>query len=459
MGPFSELSMKTDCTSSICRTATALVAAVAASIACADDVPTSVPAVAASQLSASSTFTSDGYMAIDLGVVSVHVSEPAASIAHDINASGTVVGESTDNDLRTSAFIWSKETGMRSLGRLSPGHSYSIANAINDAGWVVGESTNHAALWKPGEEGTYLLEYDVQSVALDVNNDGVVVGVYRAPGGTYMNRGFRWANGEFRDLGPVDGSQAVARAINSPGNIVGTACTPNGVCDAAVWDAVGTQTLLGITGTLGNYGIARGINDRGDIVGAYRPFGQPFFGSVFLWRPGQGATAVTSTRSDVNGINNSRQIVGSITQTNPAPVLWDPMAGTVWLPGLGGLYGAANAINDAGWIVGYSENPGRFNRAVLWRRNGAPVARIDGPTTGKKKKPLAFSAAGSTDPDGDALTFSWTYGDGTAAVAGSSVEHEYAEWGTYMVTLTAKDAYGLTSSVTSAITIAPPGQR
>jgi probable HAF family extracellular repeat protein len=449
--------MKTECTSSICRTATALVAAVAASVACADGVPTSIPAVPPSQLSASSTLASDGYMAIDLGVVSVHVSEPAASIAHDINASGTVVGESTDNDLRTSAFIWSKETGMRSLGRLSPGHSFSIANAINDAGWVVGESMNHAVLWKPGEEGTYLLEYDVQSVAFDVNNDGVVVGVYRAPGGTYMNRGFRWASGEFRDLGPLDGSGA-AVAINNAGNIVGTACTPTGVCDAAVWDAVGAQKLLGINGTLGISSVARSINDRGDIVGAYHPFSQPFYGSVFLWRPGQGASAVTSTRSDVNGINDSGQIVGSITQTNPAPVLWDPMAGTVWLPGLGGLYGAANAINDAGWIVGYSENAGRFNRAVLWRRNGAPVARIDGPITGMKKKPLAFSAAGSTDPDGDALTFSWSLGDGTPAVAGSSVVHEYAEWGSYTVTLTARDAYGLTSSVTSAITIAPPGQ-
>jgi len=450
--------MKTERTSWICRTAIALVAVVAASVACADDTPTSIPAVPPSQRSANSALASDGYMAIDLGVVSVHVSEPAASIAHDINASGTVVGESTDNDLRTSAFVWSKETGMRSLGRLSPGHSYSIANAINDAGWVVGESTNHAALWKPGEDGTYLLEYDVQSVALDVNNDGVVVGVYRAPGGTYMNRGFRWANGEFRDLGPLDGSQAVARAINKLGSVVGTACSPTGVCDAAAWDAAGTQKLLGITGTLGNYGLARSINDRGDIVGAYRPFGQPFFGSVFLWRPGQGATAVTSTRSDGNGINNSGQIVGSITQTNPAPVLWDPMAGTVWLPGLGGLYGAANAINDAGWIVGYSENAGRFNRAVLWRRNGAPVARIDGPTTGMKKKPLAFSAAGSTDPDGDALAFSWSFGDGTPAATGSSVAHEYAEWGNFTVTLTARDTFGLTSSVASAITIAPPGQ-
>jgi probable HAF family extracellular repeat protein len=187
-------------------------------------------------------------MAIDLGVLSTRPSEPAASIAHDINAAGTVVGESTDDDSRTIAFIWARETGMRSLGRLSPGHSYSRANAINDAGWVVGESAAHAALWKPGEHVAYLLPEDVQSVALGVNNDGVVVGVYRGTGSDYMNRGFRWANGQVRDLGPLDG-RAATSGINNPGAIVGTACDATGGCDAVVWDSEGSQKPLGIYGT------------------------------------------------------------------------------------------------------------------------------------------------------------------------------------------------------------------
>jgi hypothetical protein len=99
-----------------------------------------------------------------------------------------------------------------------------------------------------------------------------------------------------------------------------------------------------------------------------------------------------------------------------------------------------------------------LNRAILWRRNDAPVARIDGPTAGMKKKPLVFSAAGSTDPDGDALTFSWSFGDGTPAAAGLSVKHEYDDWGSYTVTLTARDIYGMSSSGTSVVTVAPPGQ-
>src|SRR6478672_11294322 len=148
---------------SICRTTAAVALVLVA--ACHADAPTSIPAPSAIHPSASSAQTSDDYMAIDLGVLSAHPSEPAASIAHDVNASGTVVGESTDDDSRTIAFIWARETGMRSLGRLSPGHSYSRANAINDAGWVVGESAAHATLWKPGEHIAYLLPEDVQSVA------------------------------------------------------------------------------------------------------------------------------------------------------------------------------------------------------------------------------------------------------------------------------------------------------
>jgi hypothetical protein len=190
-----------------------------------------------------------------------------------------------------------------------------------------------------------------------------------------------------------------------------TGCAAN-----KIWNSVGTGTRLGIVPTLGGLAVARRINDSGEIVGDYSPFDDPLSNSVFVWRPGQGATTVAS-RANVYDINNA-----------------------------------------AGWIVGYGENPARLDRAVLWRLNDAPVARIDGPTTGMKKKPLVFSATGSTDPDGDALTFSRSFGDGTPAAAGPSVTHEYGDWGRYTVTLTARDLHGMPSSVASVVTVAPPGQ-
>lgn len=58
---------------------------------------------------------------------------------------------------------------------------------------------------------------------------------------------------------------------------------------------------------------------------------------------------------------------------------------------------------------------------------------------------LTFRAEG-TDPDGDALTYRWDFGDGTAAT-GETPQHTYADNGTYNVVVTADDSYeGLLSS-------------
>ena len=452
--------MKPARTSSISRKAI-VVFAFAGTIACADDAPTAVPSVNPTHLSAASTAASNDYMVINLGVLSTDLAHPALSTAYDINASGTVVGQSTDNDFRTLAFIWKRETGMSALDRSCPTPSSSRANAINDAGWVVGQSMGRAALWKPGECAHFLFPEYVRSMAWDVNNDGIIVGQYQSGASDVMDRAFRWANGKIVDLEYVDGAETTAYAINNSGMIVGSERIPGGsVDDAVFWNPAGARTRLGIDKTLGYLGHARSVNDRGEIAGQYNPFDLPLSTSAFVWRPGQSPMRVAS-RAAAFGINNNGQMVGldrSIS-FDATPVLWDPMAGTVALPRLGGLRGTAYAINDAGWIVGFSEQQtDGLSRAVLWRRNAAPVARIDGPATGMKKKPLVFSAASSTDPDGDALSFSWSFGDNTPATAGTAVTHEYDDWGSFTITLTARDAYGLSSSVAYAVTIAPPGQ-
>ncbi|MCM8783484.1 MAG: PKD domain-containing protein [Candidatus Omnitrophica bacterium] len=55
-----------------------------------------------------------------------------------------------------------------------------------------------------------------------------------------------------------------------------------------------------------------------------------------------------------------------------------------------------------------------------------------------------FDASNSYDPDGDALSYSWDFGDGDKA-EGIKVKHTYTKSGTYTVTLTVKDSTGLTS--------------
>jgi YVTN family beta-propeller protein len=56
---------------------------------------------------------------------------------------------------------------------------------------------------------------------------------------------------------------------------------------------------------------------------------------------------------------------------------------------------------------------------------------------------VAFDASGSTDSDGSVARYDWDFGDGdTAANAGASPNHTYAQAGTYQVTLTETDNEG-----------------
>ena len=83
-----------------------------------------------------------------------------------------------------------------------------------------------------------------------------------------------------------------------------------------------------------------------------------------------------------------------------------------------------------------------------------PDAALDGPWAAYAGDPLAMSAAGSTDADGDALTYAWEFGDGSAAT-GSSLAHTFSAAGQYAVRLIATDIRGLADTVTSAATITP----
>ena len=82
-----------------------------------------------------------------------------------------------------------------------------------------------------------------------------------------------------------------------------------------------------------------------------------------------------------------------------------------------------------------------------------PVAAVNGPFTGSEGgPPISMSGAGSTDPDGDALTYLWSFGDG-ATDTGPTVSHTYAQDGLFNVRLIVRDVRGLADTVTTTATI------
>lgn len=89
--------------------------------------------------------------------------------------------------------------------------------------------------------------------------------------------------------------------------------------------------------------------------------------------------------------------------------------------------------------------------------NRDPVASFTNPQTASDSTGVSyrFSAAGSTDPDGDTLSYAWTFGDGTGA---NSRDHtkKYTRDGNFTVRLTVSDGKGGSSTKTTTVTVDVP---
>jgi len=89
---------------------------------------------------------------------------------------------------------------------------------------------------------------------------------------------------------------------------------------------------------------------------------------------------------------------------------------------------------------------------VVEANDRVPVAATDGPYVGIEGSSVTLSAAGSSDPDGDALTYEWSFGDGTEGT-GATPTHVYADNGNYQVRVIVTDPYGAADSATTTVTV------
>jgi PKD repeat protein len=85
-----------------------------------------------------------------------------------------------------------------------------------------------------------------------------------------------------------------------------------------------------------------------------------------------------------------------------------------------------------------------------------PIASPNGPYVATIGQAVAFSSAGSMDPDGGAVTYSWNFGDNSAAATTASPTHVYGSAGTYTVTLTVTDDESVNTSATTTATVSVP---
>jgi probable HAF family extracellular repeat protein len=199
--------------------------------------------------------------------------------------------------------------------------------------------------------------------AYDINNQGQVAGFYY-PDNNFPHA-FLWSNGNMEDLGTLSGSSSQANALNDQGQVVGSITIDEGdesVSHAFIWSAREGMRDLGTLG--GPDSSAADISPDGEVVG--NSFINGSTGHAFLWKDG-----VMQDLGDFfpRAIDAHGQIVGTV-EVGPAdthPFLWSN--GEIKdLGTLGGDQSVANALNDQGQVVGFSEiDDGTDNsHAFLW---------------------------------------------------------------------------------------------
>jgi probable HAF family extracellular repeat protein len=168
----------------------------------------------------------------------------------------------------------------------------------------------------------------------------------------------------------LGGNPSRAYGINESGFTVGSV-DGNGI--AAVWTAPGTFSVVGP----GLFSQFHDVNDQGVAVGYWAVAGGTIH--AVRWTEAGGFEDIGTLRpgsySYAQAVNNAGQIVGNDQQGGQRPFLWSPSSGMTALAILpGSINGIAFDINDAGAVVGesHAELDG-INHGVLWPASGGVV--------------------------------------------------------------------------------------
>jgi probable HAF family extracellular repeat protein len=360
----------------------------------------------------------------------------ALGAANQINERGAAVGSSAtsipaapdsnlgvcdgiDGDLPFvfHAFHW-QNGALTDLGALPGENNSSCATSINKSGEIVGRSEIdivdplfgvrefRAVLWKDGEIhnlGTFGGKYSLPG---SINNRGQVAGsatnaisdpyslLYQlvfSPDGT-QTRAFLWENGHKRDLGTLGGPDAQAGLVNDDGQVGGISfvnSTPNSVTGFPtlhpfLWHK-GKMKDLGTLGGFGSPGTptspptvgVSGLNNRGQVIGL-SPLAGDQIAHPFLWDDGNLVDLTVQSGgliATADAINDAGQIVGNATFPNGASdaYLWQDGVITDLGALAGDCFSRAFAINSRGQVVGQSFSCAtNIVRSFLWE-NGSMV--------------------------------------------------------------------------------------
>jgi PKD repeat protein/sugar lactone lactonase YvrE len=311
-----------------------------------------------------------------------------------------------------------------------------------------------------------------------------------AAGGLYVNViTRRQPTGEIRgQILPPDasGNRAPKGAITAPAgdvtiqtgqsvNFAGTASDPDGDAVTVLWtfgDGTTSSALAPGSHTFpiaGTYTVRLTATDSRGLSDPAPPTRTITVQPTATNRPPSGTiTAPVGNVTIAAGQSVSFAGTASDPDGDMVTVLWvfgDGSTSTLLAPGAhtfatAGTYTVRLTATDSRGLADPAP-PSRTITVQAVTANRPPTAVITAPTgnvTITAGQSVTFSGTAS-DPDGDAITVLWDFGDGTSSTLLAPGAHTFATAGTYTVRLTATDSRGLaaTNPPTRTITVNPAG--
>src|SRR5205809_506040 len=108
------------------------------------------------------------------------------------------------------------------------------------------------------------------------------------------------------------------------------------------------------------------------------------------------------------GVNPSHVCADNGTDTGRPTSQTNPITATHTYA-LPGTYTVSVTVTDKDGGAG----SGQLTVTVGTAPNRPPTAAVGGPYSGAEGAAVSFDGSGSSDPDGDALTYAWNFGDGS----------------------------------------------
>ncbi|GAA2313432.1 hypothetical protein GCM10010149_75870 [Nonomuraea roseoviolacea subsp. roseoviolacea] len=130
-----------------------------------------------------------------------------------------------------------------------------------------------------------------------------------------------------------------------------------------------------------------------------------------------------------------------------------PWSGTQVMDLAFGPDGALYVLDYGTGSFGGDENSALYRIEYIKGRDRSPTAQASADkTSGQPPLTVVFSSEGSADPDGQALSYSWDFGDGGTSTQANPT-HTYTAKGEFQATLTVKDPAGNSGTAGVPITV------